>query len=182
MRPISFGGFMFSKLMRSTLVVTAFCIFCLNSFADGSIVKTTDETQINTVLDDFHDAADKADKDRYLGHFTSTGVFLGTDDWERWPLKEFTEYVTKGFADGSGWTYIPESRDIVFTPSGNIAWFDEITVSEKWGRFRGTGMLRKIDGKWKIQTYSLSVLVPNESWEAVSKINKAEFERRKAKK
>lgn len=175
---------MSSILKSRILLLLVVSLFTAYSSADEQANKTpaaSDIKSINVMLDDFHDAADKADKDRYLGHFTSTGVFLGTDDWERWPLKEFTEYVTKGFADGKGWTYVPESRDIVFDPAGDTAWFDEITVSEKWGRFRGTGMLLKIDGKWKIQTYSLSVLVPNESWEAVSKINKAEFAKRKLK-
>ncbi|MDG1707972.1 MAG: hypothetical protein P8H03_04380, partial [Emcibacteraceae bacterium] len=39
-----------------------------------------DEKAIIAVLDDFHDAAAKADKDRYLGHFTEDGAFLGTDE------------------------------------------------------------------------------------------------------
>lgn len=175
---------MFLAFKNRMLPLLAVCLFTINCIADDHAKAVNSNNQaiaINTLLDDFHDAAAKADKDRYLGHFTNTGVFLGTDDWERWPLQEFTEYVTKGFADGTGWVYVPESREIIFDPSGAIAWFDEITVSEKWGRFRGTGMLRKIDGKWKIQTYSLSVLVPNESWEAVSKINKAEFAKRKTK-
>lgn len=147
--------------------------------AESSQVKESKEVQF--VLDDFHDAADKGDKDRYLGHFTDQGVFLGTDDWERWPLDEFTKYVSERFKDGKGWSYKPESRNIMFDPTGTLAWFDEITVSEKWGRFRGAGVLRKVGDEWKIETYAMSVIVPNEAWEKVSEINKAKFAERAKK-
>jgi hypothetical protein len=54
---------------------------------------------IDWLLDDFHQAAADADRDRYLGHFAPDGVFMGTDDWERWPLAEFIPYVEQRFAD-----------------------------------------------------------------------------------
>ena len=69
-----------------------------------------DENAIIAVINDFHDAAAKADEDRYLEHFTEDGVFLGTDEWERWPLKpEFTDYVAKRFKNG-GWSYRSEKK------------------------------------------------------------------------
>ena len=74
-----------------------------------------DENAIIAVIDDFHDAAAKADEDRYLEHFTEDGVFLGTDEWERWPLKpEFTDYVAKRFKNG-GWSYRSEKKSISFS-------------------------------------------------------------------
>lgn len=171
------------RFFKYLLVLTGLSIGVLAqaAYAKDGGGADTQEQAVAAVLDDFHDAADKADKERYLGHFASTGVFIGTDDWERWPLPEFTDYVTKGFADGTGWTYVSESRSISFDPTGNIAWFDEVMVSEKWGRFRGTGVLRKVDDQWKIENYTLSVIVPNEAWEKVSEINKAEFAKRAQK-
>lgn len=44
---------------------------------------------INAVLDDFHDAAAKADGDRYFKHFAPRAIFLGTDATERWSVDEF---------------------------------------------------------------------------------------------
>jgi hypothetical protein len=49
---------------------------------------------IDAVLDDFHDAAAHGDNVRYLGHMTENGVFMGTDEWERWPkTPDFIDYV-----------------------------------------------------------------------------------------
>jgi hypothetical protein len=95
---------------------------------------------------------------------------MGTDDWERWPLQEFTGYVDKRFKDGKGWSYQSLERHVNFSANGKTAWFDEILFSKKWGRFRGTGVLIKEHEDWKIAHYSMSILIPNEAWEEISKI------------
>ena len=142
-----------------------------------------DTAAINAVVDGFHEAAAHGERDRYLGYFTSEGVFMGTDDWERWPLKpEFEKYVAERFKDGKGWAYKPLERHIAFAPDDQVAWFDEITKSEKWGLFRGTGVLLKQGNDWKIAHYAMSVLVPNEAWEAVSALNKAAVKKRRIRK
>lgn len=128
---------------------------------------------VAAVLDDFHDAADKGDKARYLGHFTADGVFLGTDDWERWPLPVFRDYVEKRFQGGKGWSYRAVERHVRVAEDGGTAWFDEIVESAKWGRFRGTGVLLKRDGQWKVAHYALSFLIPNAVGEEVSRLAQA---------
>jgi len=128
---------------------------------------------VNTVIDDFHAAAANGDKARYLGLMTDDAVFLGTDEWERWPKQpEFTDYVYNAFKDGSGWTFTPAERTVAFSDSGNIAWFDEVVVSEQYGRFRGTGVLSLEEGQWQIEHYALSFLVLNENWEEVTALTK----------
>ena len=125
------------------------------------------------VIDDFHDAAAHGDKDRYLGHMTDDGVFMGTDEWERWPKNpEFTDYVGSRFANGSGWTYRSVERIIRIADSADMAWFDEVLFSEQNGRFRGTGVLRLQDGEWKIAHYAMSFLILNENWEEVIELTK----------
>ena len=146
---------------------------------DGSAA-TSDARAIHAVLDDFHQAAADADGERYLDHFAPGGVFMGTDDWERWPLEEFRAYVAKRFEGGTGWTYRPQDRHIAFTDDGSTAWFDEIAVSPRWGRFRGTGVVQRTESGWKIAHYSLTALVPNERFQDVSAINRAGFADRKA--
>lgn len=138
-----------------------------------------DEKAIIAVLDDFHDAAAKADKERYLGHFTEDGVFLGTDEWERWPLHpDFTDYVAMRFANG-GWSYHSEKKNINFSNDGTISWFDETSISNRnGGRFRGSGVLEKVNGTWKVAHYVLSFLVYNEVAGDVGDIIGAEREKR----
>lgn len=134
---------------------------------------------VNKVLDDFHDAAAQGDKQRYLGHFTEDGVFLGTDEWERWPKQpDFADYVGSRFKDGVGWNYKSVERTVSFSSSADIAWFDEVLFSENNGRFRGTGVLARQDGSWKVAHYAMSFLVLNENWEEVIELTRKAKEKK----
>jgi hypothetical protein len=133
----------------------------------------------NKVLDDFHNAAAQGDKQRYLDHFTEDGVFLGTDEWERWPKHpDFTNYVGSRFKDGVGWNYKSVERTVSFSVSADIAWFDEVVFSENNGRFRGTGVLARQDESWKVAHYAMSFLVLNENWEEVIELTRKTKEKR----
>ncbi len=122
---------------------------------------------IHAVLDDFHDAAAKADEVRYFAHFAPEAVFLGTDATERWTLPQFRAFAEPYFRRGSAWTYRPIRRSVGVTPSGDGAWFDETLENAKLGECRGSGALVRIDGRWRITQYNLTVPVPNALMERV---------------
>lgn len=138
----------------------------------------TEHRLIDEKMDDFHDAADKGDKVRYLNHFAEDAVFMGTDDWERWPFKKFSEYVSGRFKDGKGWSYKPVQRFTSFSDTKELAWVDEIVESQQWGRFRGTAVLAKTAQGWRLKHYSLTMLVPNEAWPGVSEVTKKAYDER----
>ncbi|MGZ8867457.1 MAG: nuclear transport factor 2 family protein [Thermoanaerobaculia bacterium] len=131
----------------------------------------SDRSAIGHVLDDFHKAASDADEARYFGHMAEDAVFIGTDATERWDRRTFREYAHPHFAAGKGWTYTPRDRHIDI--HGDIAWFDELLDNAKYGECRGTGVLRKDKGAWKIVQYSLSIPIPNDvAGEVVKTIRK----------
>ncbi|MFT2091957.1 nuclear transport factor 2 family protein [Paraglaciecola sp. 2405UD69-4] len=156
-----------------------FVLITLNIFFTTTSLAQTKEqpsVAINKLLDGLHLAASEAKLDKYLNSFTANGVFMGTDDWERWSRPvTLDKYVSERFAGGTGWTYKSVERNLVLSEDSNTAWFDEITVSEKWGRFRGTGVVIKQQGEWKIAHYAMSFLVPNEVWEQVSELSTKAF-------
>jgi len=124
-------------------------------------VPTTPLQEIGAVLDDFHDAAAKADFTRYFSHWTDESVFLGTDATERWTGKEFREFAEPHFKNGKGWTYWPRDRRITLAGS-ECAFFDELLGHEKLGLCRGSGVMRRVNGEWKVLQYNLSIPVPND--------------------
>ena len=143
-------------------------LICLSSVADGSEID-----EIGKVLDDFHDAAAHGDKDRYLGHLSQDAVFMGTDEWERWPKNpDFSDYVDGRFENGRGWNYKSAERKIHISESADVAWFDEVVFSETNGRFRGTGVLTMRNGSWKISHYAMSFLILNENWDEVIELTR----------
>lgn len=117
---------------------------------------------VDDVLDDFHAAAAQADEERYFAHFAGDAVFLGTDATERWSVAEFREYAHPYFSAGRGWTYTPRDRHVAVTAAGDIAWFDERLDNAKYGEVRGSGVMRREHGVWKLTQYNLSFPIPNE--------------------
>lgn len=119
-----------------------------------------DAAEIARVLDDFHDAAAKGDEERYFAHFTPDAVFLGTDPTERWPLAEFRAWAAPYFERESAWTYHAVERHV--SVEGEAAWFDEVVRNANYGDLRGTGVLVRRDGAWRIAQYNLTFQVPND--------------------
>ncbi len=117
---------------------------------------------VAVVLDDLHEAASLADGDRYFAQFAPDAVFFGTDETERWTLEEFRAYASARFERGDGWTYRVTGRHVFVSADANTAWFDETLHNEKYGACRGTGVLVKGDGAWKITQYNLTIPIPNE--------------------
>ncbi|MEO7501675.1 MAG: nuclear transport factor 2 family protein [Gemmatimonadaceae bacterium] len=121
-------------------------------------------SSIDSTLNRLHDAAAEADGRRYFPLFTDDGVFIGTDAGERWTLKQFRAYAEPFFSKGQGWIYKPRSRHIVIAdvPCKCVAWFDELLDSQNYGTSRGTGVLVRKNGSWKIAQYALTFPIPND--------------------
>lgn len=126
-------------------------------------------------LDAFHAAASKANLPAYTACFAPDMVFLGTDPRERWNAAEFTAFAKSYFDQGKGWTYTlgPAGRSVTIDPDGSTAWFDESLLNEKYGQCRGSGVLRKIGGRWLICQYNLAFTVPNDAADKVVQIIRA---------
>jgi len=121
-----------------------------------------EKEQINKVLDNLHKYASEANGEKYFQLFNDQAVFHGTDLNERWSIDEFKKYAQNRFNTGTGWTYKSLERNIFINSSNTTAWFDEILINEKYGKFRGTGVLSKVDDMWKIDQYNLLLPIPND--------------------
>ncbi|WP_318312209.1 nuclear transport factor 2 family protein [Flagellimonas crocea] len=122
----------------------------------------TEEQKIDEVLDAWHMAAANADFDAYFGKMTEDGVFLGTDAMENWQNEEFRSFSKPYFNKGKAWNFTAVQRNIYVNETGTFAWFDEL-LDTQMKLCRGSGVLKKINGQWKIAHYVLSIAVPNEN-------------------
>jgi phosphohistidine phosphatase SixA len=118
--------------------------------------------EVALALDDFHDAADKGDLERYFARFPDDAVFLGTDATERWVGAEFRRFAQPYFRGGSGWTFVPVARNIVVDSGGRLAWFHEQLENGAYGECRGSGVLELRSGRWVVRHYDLTIPVPND--------------------
>ena len=133
--------------------------------------QTTDTEMINTTLDNWHKAAAEADFNNYFDLLTKDAVFIGTDAAEVWNKTEFMAFSKPYFDQGKAWNFTSIDRNIYIDASGNFAWFDELL--DTWMQLcRGSGVLKKTDGQWKIAHYVLSLTIPNEDIDPVIVLKK----------
>ena len=128
-----------------------------------------DKEKVANTLDTWHKAAADAKFDAYFGLMSADAVFIGTDPSEHWDKEAFMKFSRPFFDKGKAWNFKPVERHIYFSKDGNLAWFDELL--DTWMKIcRGSGVLRKEKGEWKLVQYVLSMTVPNENTDAVIKL------------
>ena len=139
-------------------------------------VASPERLAIEEVLDEFHAAAARADGRRYFELLAPGGIFYGTDAGERWTRAEFEAYAEPFFSQGRGWTYHSTERHVYVTENAEAAWFDERLHNAKYGETRGTGVLVKSAGVWRIVQYNLTIPLPNALASTVVEMIRAETE------
>jgi len=147
--------------MKKTLLLLLF----VASFANAQ----TDKIKINQTLDAWHKAAGEVKFDAYFNTLADDAIYIGTDATENWTKKEFSVWAKPFFDKGTTWNFKALERHIFFDKSGKIAWFDEL-LDTQMKICRGSGVLIKVGNEWKIQHYVLSMTVPNDEVDAITKI------------
>lgn len=161
---------MIKKIVALILIVVFSS--CENKQLNTKGLKDTSETEsINSMLDAWHKSASEAKYDAYFNAMSGTSVFIGTDAKENWDNKDFKTFSKPFFDLGKAWDFKPLNRNIYISSEGNLAWFDEL-LNTWMGVCRGSGVLSKTEGVWKIEHYVLSVTIPNENITEVIALNK----------
>lgn len=154
------------------LIFIAVFSSCENKPSDTKALKEASAKEaINVVLDEWHKSASEAKYDAYFNAMSNTSVFIGTDASENWNNKDFKVFSKPFFDLGKAWDFKPVKRNIYISAERNFAWFDEL-LNTWMGVSRGSGVLSKTDGVWKIEHYVLSVTIPNENITEVIALNK----------
>lgn len=153
--------------MNKSLLQLIVLLFSIGIVAQGPDT----QKNINTVLDAWHNAASNANFDNYFELMTPDGVFLGTDAAENWQNKAFRDFSKPYFDRGKAWSFASIERNVYINETNDFAWFDEL-LDTQMKLCRGSGVLKKVDGKWKIAHYVLSITVPNENVDELVELKK----------
>jgi hypothetical protein len=157
------------KVFRVSLAVLAFVSAltgCQAPAAESAAAQRDARRLIDGVLDALHERASAADGDGYFALYRQGAVFLGTDRDEYWPLPDFERYARKRFDAGQGWTY--DSTERIVHLFENTAWFEERLQHARYGETRGTGVLVREQGVWRIAQYNLALPIPNAIFDQVT--------------
>lgn len=120
-----------------------------------------EKPEISKMLDGFNGAAANADFKTYFDYFADESTFIGTDATEVWDKKAFMDWAKPYFDKKTTWNFTSLKRNIYFSKDGKLAWFDEL-LDTQMKICRGSGVLEKINGQWKIKQYVLSMTIPND--------------------
>jgi len=133
-------------------------ILCFTAVLFG---QNSEESTIHSLLNQWHKAAAIADEELFFGSMAKDAIYLGTDKSERWLRDELKAWSAKYFERDKAWDFKPYDRHIYFSADGKTAWFEESL--ETWMDVcRGSGVLEKINGVWRIKHYHLSVTIDND--------------------
>lgn len=132
------------------------------------------KTEVNLLLNNWHNAAAEANYENYFNSLANTSIYIGTDASENWTKKEFSNFCKPYFDKGKAWDFKPLERNIYTSNNKEIVWFDEL-LNTWMGTCRGSGVLEKNkNNEWKIKHYVLSVEIPNNDIKKVIDIKKVQ--------
>lgn len=154
---------------------SAFLIACSSNkkVTESDVSKIKED--VNIVLNNWHKAAANAKFTKYFNAMDTPSIFIGTDASENWTKEDFQKFCKPYFDKGKAWSFTPLERNIYTNTRQDVVWFDELL--DTWmGTCRGSGVLEKKDGIWKIKHYVLSVAIPNEDIQKVIEAKKEKDE------
>lgn len=136
----------------------------INPLTQTEIVKN-----VNSFLNDWHEAASEANFDNYFSKMDNISVFIGTDASENWTKKAFVKYSKPYFDKGKAWNFKTLERNVYVNSTANFIWFDEL-LETRMGICRGSGVIALHDAKFSIKHYVLSITIPNDDVDEVINI------------
>lgn len=157
------------------LVLLSILLLSFNLTSIHAQVKNTEENinavkrQVNKTIGKWHKAAREANIDNYFNLMTDDAIFIGTDATENWTLPEFKKFARPYFDSGKAWSFSALERNLYVHENLRVVWFDEL-LDTQMGICRGSGVVMKENGKWKIHHYVLSIAIPNENVDEVTKL------------
>jgi hypothetical protein len=115
----------------------------------------------DSTLDALHKAGADANQPAFTALLAEDVIFLGMDGANRLEGAAARNFVRDSFASGKAWTYNSSLREIRLSGDGSVAWFDEALEHDRRGNGRGTGVLIREGGGWKVAQYSLTMPLPD---------------------
>jgi hypothetical protein len=160
-------------------ILANFCLLLLGTGLASGQTKNSSaaEKEVDLFLTAWHQAAAVADAKTYFDSLAPGAVFLGTDVRERWENEAFQKWAAPYFQRPSAWIFSASRRRVYLSIDGNTAWFDEDLISKSYWPCRGSGVLEKIGGQWKIRQYNMAFTIPNETTAAIKPMIEQAFQK-----
>jgi hypothetical protein len=159
--------------MKTFLLACCLLFTSLGAYATAPQSDAAYRKQINAFVDEWHDDAASA-RLAYFDKIAPNGIYIGTDKSELWNREQFKAWAKRFFERKSAWSFKAVKRNVYMSPDKTFIWFDEL-LDTQMGPCQASGVIRKTAKGFEIEHYQLSIAIPNEVADKVSKLVK-EFE------
>lgn len=164
--------------MKNFILAACMALFVLSASAAPAGQAET-RAKVSAFIDEWHDDAANA-RLAYFDKMASDGIYIGTDKTELWNRDAFKTWAKRFFERKSAWAFKATKRNVYMSEDQKFIWFDEL-LDTQMGVCQASGVIRKTDKGFEIQHYQLSIAVPNDVADKVTKTIK-DFEARPAAK
>ena len=161
--------------MKTFLCACCLLLISLSAHATAPPSDAAYRRQINAFVDEWHDDAANA-RLAYFDKIAPNGIYIGTDKTELWNREQFKAWSKRFFERKSAWSFKAVKRNVYMLADKNFIWFDEL-LDTQMGPCQASGVIRKTAKGFEIEHYQLSIAIPNDVADKVSKIVK-DFETR----
>ncbi|MBZ2208418.1 nuclear transport factor 2 family protein [Massilia soli] len=152
--------------MKNFILAACMALFALSASAAPSDQAET-RARVNAFIDEWHDDAANA-RLAYFDKMAKDGVYIGTDKTELWNRDAFKTWAKRFFERKSAWAFKATKRNVYMSEDQKFIWFDEL-LDTQMGVCQASGVIRKTDKGFEIQHYQLSIAVPNDVADKVTK-------------
>lgn len=152
--------------MKNFILSACMALFALSAFAAPATEADT-RASVNAFIDEWHDDAANA-RLAYFDKMAKDGIYIGTDKTELWNRDQFKAWARRFFERKSAWAFKATKRNVYMSEDQKFIWFDEL-LDTQMGVCQASGVIRKTDSGFEIQHYQLSIAVPNEVADKVTK-------------
>ncbi len=159
--------------MKKLFLFCSLSFFVLCGYAQTPDTDAEYQQKINQFLNQWHDDAAHA-RLSYFDKIAENGVYIGTDKTELWSREEFKTWARPHFDRKQAWAFTVIKRNVYFSEDKKFFWFDEL-LDTKMGVCQASGVIRQTAQGLKIEHYQLSIAVPNEIANKITRTIK-EFE------
>jgi ketosteroid isomerase-like protein len=160
------------KMLFILLVVCIGLTSCQKNQSTASVVNREEVSKaVGELMDGFNSSFKNKDVIAVENYLSDDGLFVGTDPEEFWNKQRFVEELNKMAQDTSiNFNFTIDKREIRVSPDGKMALVIDQTVIPYFSKIpvRMVGHVVMKDEKWKIDFYSWSFILKNESMSKLS--------------
>ena len=156
--------------MKKLLLACCLFVISLGAVAQSGESDSAIRKQVNAFVDEWHDDAAHA-RLAYFDKIAPNGIYIGTDKTELWNRGQFKAWAKRFFERKSAWSFKSVKRNVYLSPDKKFIWFDEL-LDTQMGPCQASGVIRKTAKGFEIEHYQLSIAIPNEVAEKVTKLVK----------